>query len=322
MLAEQLVLVNSSITMTSLALSSQLLSSTRHGLLLTEQFVSSIREVLVTTQVCVPLLHPLGYCAMMVIDVVLRHHVWVGLLVASLLQRLAWCFLVSITGRRQLREFQFQDSLCPVSDMHSVFSNSELPSTSRDNQGKQQQAICFGRLWIALANNSKDGFSCLVLGIFLRWSLALGMSTVSPDERSSLELYIYIQNYVCCGLVFRFGVFFLDTSCGFFQTSSLLFFNLFPPSSAFTSFFHFLRQPPFCFPYMITRSTVYFEHIHYLLPTLPRTSPTFFPLNFSLCVYLPLSLPLYLCLSVSLSLFLSSPGVGGPSVYMLLVDNG
>ena len=54
-------------------------------------------------------------------------------------------------------------------------------------------------LGTSLAKNSKEGFSYLALGILLD-GLRLLESTVFPDEKCSLKLYMYIctLNYVLC----------------------------------------------------------------------------------------------------------------------------
>lgn len=64
---------------------------------------------------------------MLVIDVVLRHHSWVRLLVPS----------GTMTARPQGGEFRsipVQGSLGPVSEVYGVFSNRDLFSTSRRRQ--------------------------------------------------------------------------------------------------------------------------------------------------------------------------------------------
>lgn len=50
---------------------------------------------MVTAKVCMALFYPQGYLAILVVDMVHRHHGRVGLLVAALLWKLAWCILVS-----------------------------------------------------------------------------------------------------------------------------------------------------------------------------------------------------------------------------------
>ena len=65
------------------------LSCGRHGLPLVKQILSRIRD-LITASMCMPSLHPLCYCAMVVICMVIRHYSWVGFVVASLLLKLVW----------------------------------------------------------------------------------------------------------------------------------------------------------------------------------------------------------------------------------------
>lgn len=38
----------------------------------------------------------------------------------------------------------------------------------------------------------KSKFLMSGIGVIVRWSLVLGESTVSPDEKSSLNLYMYV----------------------------------------------------------------------------------------------------------------------------------
>ena len=48
----------------------------------------------------------------------------------------------------------------PVYEVHGVFNNQDLPSTSGEgvcNQEQQQEAVCLGVSWTSLANNSKEG---------------------------------------------------------------------------------------------------------------------------------------------------------------------
>lgn len=78
-------------SMTLLALGSWLVLRTRKDFLLVEKVLSSIREILITTKLCMPLLHPY---AMLVIVVVHRSHSWVRRSVASFLWKLACCPLV------------------------------------------------------------------------------------------------------------------------------------------------------------------------------------------------------------------------------------
>lgn len=85
-----------------------------------------------TIKVCAPLLHPEGY-AVLVLDVVPRNHGEVRLLVASPLWKLAWYLLVLREGA--FRSVPAQDPLGSVSEVHAIFSNRSLPSSS----GKQRR---------------------------------------------------------------------------------------------------------------------------------------------------------------------------------------
>lgn len=54
----------------------------------------------------------------------------------------------------------------PVSKVHDVFKNKDLPSTPR-RRPRAIALVChvLGICWITLTNNSK-GFSCMVLGFY------------------------------------------------------------------------------------------------------------------------------------------------------------
>lgn len=68
-------------------------SSTKHDFSLIEEALSPFTELLVTTKIWVPLLHPFGYCAMLIIVVICKHHRWAGLLVTTLPWRFGWHLL-------------------------------------------------------------------------------------------------------------------------------------------------------------------------------------------------------------------------------------
>lgn len=82
---------------------------------------------MVTAKACVPLLHPLGYCSMLVIDVIYRLYSWVGWTVSFLLPlETCMCFLVPREQVLREREFRYataQELLDPVSEVCGVFSN-------------------------------------------------------------------------------------------------------------------------------------------------------------------------------------------------------
>lgn len=86
-----------------------------------------------TDKVCVPLLTPYGYRSILDIDVVDRHYSLVGLLVAFLLCKFAWCILVPgilVPGEGVFRSVLAQELPGPVSEIDGVFSYRDLPSTS------------------------------------------------------------------------------------------------------------------------------------------------------------------------------------------------
>lgn len=144
--------------------------NTRHGIPHVERVLSSSRELLATSKVSMPLLQPWSYCAVLVVDVVHRPHSWVGLLAFSLPWNLAWD--LPLPWKLAFWEASFfsipaQEFLDLVSEVHDIFSSRNLPSTSGGNQCEHQYAVYFGSLLDSLINNSKEGFSCLVLGFLL-----------------------------------------------------------------------------------------------------------------------------------------------------------
>lgn len=112
-------------SITLLALGSWLVLRTRKDFLLVEKVLSSIREILVTTKLCMPLLHPY---ALLVIVVAHRSHSWIRLLAASFLWKLACCPLVS--WKLVVREQAYRSVLA---HRPCVWSNKYLSSTSGGN---------------------------------------------------------------------------------------------------------------------------------------------------------------------------------------------
>lgn len=83
--------------------------------------------------------------------------------------------------------------LDPVSEAHSVFSNRDLHSTSGGQPtARRAIAIDFNALrvsWTTLTKNSIESHASV--GIYnVRWSCDLGGSIVSPDEKTSVKLYM------------------------------------------------------------------------------------------------------------------------------------
>lgn len=66
--------------------------------------------------------------------------------------------------------------------MHAVFSNTDLPSTVAGNRG--QLAVYFGKslkqFWLA----TQERALISDLGVLIRWSFVLGVSTIGPNEKS------------------------------------------------------------------------------------------------------------------------------------------
>lgn len=87
--------------------------------------VSSTRELWVTTNMCVPLLHPQGYLVILVV-MVYRCHKWVEMLVASLFWKFAGTLRASHQGRL-IQTRSAQGLLGLASQVHDDFSNRNLP---------------------------------------------------------------------------------------------------------------------------------------------------------------------------------------------------
>lgn len=58
-----------------------------------------------------------------------------------------------------------------------------------------QQCVCFGSLLDNTDQPLKRGILIPATGIFGMYSLALGGSVVSPDEKDSFKLYMYIHSH-------------------------------------------------------------------------------------------------------------------------------
>lgn len=115
------------------------------------------RELLLIASVCTPLPHPQDFFAILVIAVVQRCPSWVGLLVASFLWKLTECF--PVPQKLVLREDAFktvpaQGPLGPVSDVHSIFSNRDLLSTSMERARRIANNV-LEVVWTTLTNNQK-----------------------------------------------------------------------------------------------------------------------------------------------------------------------
>lgn len=94
-----------------------------------------------------------------------------------------------------------QRLLCPMSEVHGVFSDRNLLPTFEGTPKAMTITYNVLRLfWITLTSNSEQGFMSLVSGLFFffTWSLALRESIVSPDGTISFKLYmcVYILTYI------------------------------------------------------------------------------------------------------------------------------
>ena len=69
----------------------------------------------------IPLLHPFGGHAMLVIVVVQRYQIWVGLFVASLLCKLSWSLIIQLVLMEEaFKSAPSQGTLGPASEVHGV----------------------------------------------------------------------------------------------------------------------------------------------------------------------------------------------------------
>lgn len=144
----------------------------------TLQFDWLIRKLLATTKVCVPLLHPYGHCAILVI--ILAHSS-----VNHCLLHCA-CYPLAIEGSSWGGGFQIRSSSGPsslVSEVSGALSNRELPSTSRGQL--RAKSVVFGNKSDS-TNSSRVSFSCLVLG-FLLDSLSL-LEATQQSSRQEIEI--------------------------------------------------------------------------------------------------------------------------------------
>lgn len=108
---------------------------------------------------------------------------WLGRTVGCL-SLLEACMQPSRTSKSSLHRESIQVSsaqgtLGPVSEAYGVFSNRDLTihhwRAAKDNS---KNLCVFGVSWVALNNESKEGFSCLILGVLLDGSLALILDTI------------------------------------------------------------------------------------------------------------------------------------------------
>lgn len=84
-------------------------------------------------------------------------------------------------------------SLVPVSEMHGAFSNRDLPSTSREYLWATAIAVCFESFLDSCDQQFKKGLHMFDINVFARWSLTLGGSTISPEDKISLKIYTYVS---------------------------------------------------------------------------------------------------------------------------------
>lgn len=77
----------------------------------------------------------------------------------------------------------------PVSEMHAIFRNRGLPSTSWGQLRAVTTTDKVLDIWTTCNNNSKEGISYLVLGMSV-------VNIVSPDGKILFKLCLYISLYI------------------------------------------------------------------------------------------------------------------------------
>lgn len=123
---------------------------------------------MIIAEACEPLLHPREYGAILVVDVV-QMASWLGRTVGCLLH-LEACMVPSCTMKvssqgGSIEVSSAQGPLDPVSEVHAVFNNRDLPlGVTKDNSNKLYVS---GVSRITLTNNLKENFSCMVLEVFI-----------------------------------------------------------------------------------------------------------------------------------------------------------
>lgn len=95
----------------------------------------------------------------------------------------------------------------PAQGLWALCLKCMVPSTigtylSSLGEGCQPRTIAiaydvFTVFWMDLTKSSKVSYSCLVLGFFVRSSMTLGVSIVSPDGNILVKLYMYTLTYRC-----------------------------------------------------------------------------------------------------------------------------
>lgn len=94
----------------------------------------------------------------------------------------------TVKGEEAFKSVPDQESLCPVSEVHSAFSNGSLPFTSEGmEQPKAIAKVCYvwGFSWTTLTKNPKEGFSYLVLGFVLA-----GLCLIEGALKTRWEIFI------------------------------------------------------------------------------------------------------------------------------------
>lgn len=125
-------------------------------------------------KICMPLLYPQGYHAKLVIVVVHRLYNWVRLLIASFLGKLH-CAFWYYEGKRLSGHIQVR-SLGPVSEVHCIFCNNDVPSFFGDRRrggvgearkGKSHSLQCFGNLLDSYDQQLRKGLLMPGIGVLL-----------------------------------------------------------------------------------------------------------------------------------------------------------
>lgn len=141
------------------------------------------------------LLHPKGYHALLVVDVVVhRHHARVELLVEFLLCKFVWCPLVpwkKALAKETFRSVKLRD-LWAFCLKFMVSSATETYLSPLEGMVNDSNWLF---LWGNLSNNSKEVFSCLVWGEVLLGGLWFLERAPLAVRRKVHWIYIYIYIY-------------------------------------------------------------------------------------------------------------------------------
>lgn len=105
--------------------------------------------------------------------------------------------ILLITWKLVLREGAFrsvpsQGPLGPLSKVHTMFTNRDLPFTHRATKGNSNSRQSLKCLFNNPDQQLKKWLLIPSAGVFVKWSLALRRSIASSDEDFSFKLFMHI----------------------------------------------------------------------------------------------------------------------------------